>query len=136
MASAKDNMKALLEQRDRLQADLEALRNRIAGLDMAIAILQGATPTAKTETQVSARRSGVKAFVLDLLQDRGAHGLNAAIAVEIASARGVLMDRASVSSLLSRLKQDGIVSYGEDNMYRLAEFTPAVRDPEIKSLIG
>ena len=121
MASAKDGMKALVDQRARLMVELEALRNKIAGLDMAISILQKGAPVPKEGMTTVSRRTGVKGFVLDLLRERGADGLNAAVAVEIASRRGVLMDRGSVSSLLSRLKQDEVVTY-DDNMYRLREF--------------
>ena len=123
MASAKDNMKALVDQRDRLIAEMDALRNKIAGLEMAISILQTGTPELKAQPRSASRRSGVKGFVLDLLKERGAGGLNAAIAVEIAQKRGVLMDRGSVSSLLSRLKQDNVVTY-DGHTYRLHEFTP------------
>jgi hypothetical protein len=121
MASAKDNMKALVEQRGKLLAEMEALKNKIAGLDLAISILQKGAPVGKGELAAVSRRTGVKGFVLDLLKERGSEGLNASIAVEIAALRGVLMDRGSVSSLLSRLKQDDAVVY-EDNLYRLKEF--------------
>jgi hypothetical protein len=120
MASARDNMKALLEQRAKLQNELEALKGKIAGLDMAINIVQKAGT--KTDLQPVSRRSGVKGFVLDLLRERGADGLNAAVAVEIAAGRGVLMDRGSVSSLLSRLKSDDVVVY-ENDIYKLKEFS-------------
>ena len=100
VASAKDNMKALIDQRDLLRAEMEALRNKIVGLDLAISILQqGASPVKGEPVSVS-RRSGVKGYVLDLLKERGSAGLNAAICVELAQRRGVLMDRGSVSSLL------------------------------------
>jgi hypothetical protein len=118
MASTKDNMKALIEQRDRLLLELEALRNKIAGLDLAISILQQGSPKGSNNPVSVSRRTGVKGFVLDLLGERGSAGLTAAVTVEIAGARGVLMDRASVSSLLSRLKQDGIVEY-DGSVYRL-----------------
>lgn len=120
MASARDNMKALVEQRAKLQSELEALKNKIAGLDMAISILQK-TGNSKADLQPVTRRTGVKGFVLDLLKERGAEGLNAAIAVEIAARREVLMDRGSVSSLLSRLKADDVVVY-ENDVYKLKEF--------------
>lgn len=121
MASPRENMKALIEERARLLGELEALKNKIAGLDLAISIIQKNAPTSRTDLVPVSRRSGVKGFVLDLLRERGSEGLNAAIAVDIASARGVLMDRASVSSLLSRLKNEDVVSY-DDNVYRLKKY--------------
>jgi hypothetical protein len=123
MASAKDSMKALIEQRDRLLSEMEGLKNKIAGLDMAISILQNGPEASRQDLVPASRRTGVKGFVLDLLKERGANGLNAALTVEIAQRRGVLMDRASVSSLLSRLKQDNVVDY-DGHTYRLRGFTP------------
>lgn len=127
MASVKENMKALVEQRDRLLTELEALKNKIAGLDMAIAILQQNGPVATGEPARVSRRSGVKGYVLDLLKERGSAGLNAQLAVEIAGRRGVLMDRGSVSSLLSRLKQEDVLHY-DGSLYRLKEFAPLSRE--------
>lgn len=124
MASAKDNMKALIDQRDKLLIEFDALRNKIVGLEMAISILESGSPTTKVEPKSTSRRTGVKGFVLDLLKERGTGGLNAAIAVEISHKRGVLMDRGSVSSLLSRLKQDNVVTY-DGHIYRLHEFSPS-----------
>jgi hypothetical protein len=117
MASTKENIRALSEQRDRLLLELEALKNKLVGLDMAISILRTGEPRADTPVPAH-RRSGVKTFILDLLKERGRNGLNAQVAVDIAATRGVLMDRASVSSLLSRLKQDGVVDY-DGSFYRL-----------------
>lgn len=68
-----------------------------------------------------AAKGSVKARVLNMLEDRGRSGLNAAKAVEISEAENDPLDRGSVSSLLSRLKQDGVVVYDGSN-YRLKEF--------------
>lgn len=70
-----------------------------------------------------ARRSGVKSAVLDLLAQVKADGLNAAKAVQMAEARGEQLDRGTVSSLLSRLKGEGIVTY-VGGLYRLREHSP------------
>ncbi|MEI9890372.1 MAG: hypothetical protein WDN45_06915 [Caulobacteraceae bacterium] len=126
-------MKALIDQRAKLVAEMEALKNKIAGLDLAISLIQKGPLPAKGDLQPISRRSGVKGFVLDLLKERGGLGLNAAIAVEIAGRRGVLMDRGSVSSLLSRLKQEDIVAY-DDNVYRLKEFAPELPTAEALDL--
>jgi hypothetical protein len=67
------------------------------------------------------KRSGIKDTVLDLLNEAGTTGTNGALAVETAERRGVHLDRQSVSSLLSRLKADGITVY-EDQRYKLKQF--------------
>lgn len=64
------------------------------------------------------RRGDLKATVLSLLKERGTLGLNAAIAADITMQRGEPVDRNSVSSLLSRLMNDGIVDR-IDNVYKL-----------------
>lgn len=109
----------LIEQRDRLLVEMEALRNRVAGLEMAIALFDGDGESPAPSS--SKKRSGMKDTVLDLLNEVGTTGLNGAIAVEIAARRGVHLDRQSVSSLLSRLKADGLCVY-EDQRYKLKQF--------------
>lgn len=69
-----------------------------------------------------APKGAVKTTVLDLLEKVGRSGLNAAKAVKLVEAEGGEIDRGSVSSLLSRLKNDGIVVYDGDT-YRLKKFS-------------
>lgn len=66
-------------------------------------------------------KGSVKNRVLEMLEAQGRSGLNAARAVEISTENGEPLDRGSVSSLLSRLKQDGVVAYDGSN-YRLRKF--------------
>lgn len=110
----------LIQQRDQLLREIEALRNKVVGLEMAIALFdeEGVTPSASGSER---KRSGIKGTILDLLNEVGTTGLNAAIAVEIANRRGIHLDRQSVSSLLSRLKTDGAIIY-EDQRYKLKQF--------------
>lgn len=114
-------MQRLIEQRDKLLAEIDALKNKVAGLEMAMSLLGG--DDHQTElVPVSRPRQGIKGSILDFLTEAGTSGLNAARAVEIAERRGLHMDRQSVSSLLSRLKRDGVVVY-EDEQYKLAQFS-------------
>lgn len=66
-------------------------------------------------------KGSVKTTVLDLLEESGQRGVNAATAVELARAKGITLDRGSVSSLLSRLKSDGVVIHRGDT-YRLRKY--------------
>jgi DNA-binding transcriptional ArsR family regulator len=129
MAVRKAEMKRrLIEQRDRLMTEIEALRNKVAGLEMAIALLDADEVPHGAQEERSGR-SSAKSAVLDLLREVGTTGLNAAVACEIAERRGAKLDRGTVSSLLSRLKRDGIVIY-EDDRYRLKEFSPRKPDAQ------
>lgn len=112
-------MKALEEMLAERQAQLTQLRTEIALLEDAIRRTSGEPE--KPQKQRAAR-SNVKSLVLDLLKEVGADGLNAGIAVDLAQKRGDHLERGSVSSLLSRLKSEGTVTY-DGSVYRLSQFS-------------
>jgi hypothetical protein len=118
MAKVPANMQRLIDQRDMLLREMDALRNKIAGLEMAISLLDGggATPTVRTRSGKS-----VKTVLLDLLKEVGTTGLSAPQAVEMANRRGVTLNPGSVSSTLSRFKNENIVKF-DNERYRLPEF--------------
>ncbi|MBD8906550.1 hypothetical protein [Methylorubrum zatmanii] len=118
MATGKQQMKDLEALRDRLKAQIAELQQQLSGVEMAIRVVTGEpTPQARPR----APRSNVKTYILTLLEEAGARGLNAASAVETAQSRGDQLERGSVSSLLSRLKSDGVVTY-DGQLYRLSKY--------------
>lgn len=121
MASRKsEEMKQrLLQERDALLRQRDALDSEIRGLERAIALV-GADE--KTSVPGTRGRPQIKTVVLDLLKDVGTTGLDATTAVTMANLKGITLDRGSVSSLLSRMKKDDIITY-EGGKYRLKEFT-------------
>jgi len=125
MAGKKSDMqkRKLLDQRDKLLNEIEALKNRVMGLEMAISLLDDGNGDSAISSQPTKRRSGVKAVLLDLLQECGTTGINASTAIEIAARRGVILDKGTISSLLSRLKAEGTVVYDGDK-YRLRDMPP------------
>jgi hypothetical protein len=127
MSKKAEMKRKLLEQRDQLLAEIEALKNRVKGLEMAISIAGGEDMNVQNTKQ--SRRSGIKGTILDMLGEVGTTGLNAVSAVEMATRRGLHFDRQSVSSLLSRLKKDNTVIY-EGEMYKLPQF--ASGNPTLK----
>lgn len=122
MAGKNQMRDTLIRERDSLLRQREALDNQIMGLERAIALVGGDETIATTKP--GGRRTNTKGVVLKLLEEVGTSGLNAAIAVELASRRGVSLDRNSVSSLLSRLKSDTIVILDADR-YKLAQHDPS-----------
>lgn len=113
----------LLQERDELLRERDALDNQIKGLERAIALYPD-----DSADQSGSKRQPIKGIVLDLLEDVGTTGLNAATAVTFAKERGSSLERSSVSSLLSRLKSDGIVEF-DGSMYRLLKYAKSgVRD--------
>lgn len=126
MASPKKNLQRLMETRDQLRAEMEALKHKIAGIDLAIEVIDesGEVTVALVEAKATPRtkRGDVKNYLLHLLEAAGTTGLNAVTAVEMAAQKGTDLDRGTISSLLSRFKRDGVVEH-DGERYRLRQFT-------------
>jgi len=117
MAKVSANMQKLIEQRDLLLREIEALRNKVAGLEMAIAL----TGSASQPSPAGKSTASVKNVVLDLLNEVGTTGLTAASATELANRRGISLNPNSVASTLSRFKMDRVVVH-DGERYRLPKF--------------
>src|SRR5262245_23665439 len=98
----KSPSQALIDERNRLQAELDALQNKIRGLDLAIALI---TEEATKHNDSQLRAKGISATLRTLLLEKGEAGLTPQMAVDLAAARGQALSKASVSSLLSRMKR-------------------------------
>lgn len=120
----KDVEEALAEKKlhlNRLQSEMEVVKAVIETLE---SILRRASGQPDTITpRPRARTANVKGLLIDLLREVGPLGLNAASAVEMAQKREKRIERGTASSLLSRLKADGVVAY-DGTVYRLMEFMP------------
>jgi len=112
-------LRRLMHQRDQLLNEIEALRNQVAGLDMAIGLV-GETP-AHQEAPLHERKIHVSETIVALLREAGETGLKARATIELAADRGINLNRGSVYSLLSRMTRNGIVVH-EDTFYKLSEF--------------
>ena len=126
MAGRKAGMeqrKAIERQRDRLLVEIEAMRNKVAGLELALSLI-GAEATAPEEREKPRETRGLRQTLTELLRESGTTGLNATSAVEVAQRRGVHLDRQSVASTLSRMKKDGEVVYNGER-YKLVQFASA-----------
>jgi hypothetical protein len=98
-----------LRQRER---EIEALRNKLKGVDAAIAAVGGQPQAAATR-----RNRNVKQTVMELIVDAGQKGITAIEVVERAAIAGRQLDRPSVSSLLSRLKREGVLSFNGERYF-------------------
>jgi len=115
----KANIKKLMDERDRLLDQMEALKHKISGMELAISLMDrddNHQPAADTS-----KRGNAKSLLLDLLKEAGTTGLTSNSAVEIAARRGTKLERGTAASNLSRLKADGAVVY-DGSVYRLPEF--------------
>ncbi|MBI4923747.1 MAG: hypothetical protein HY834_18575 [Devosia nanyangense] len=120
-------MKILEEQRDALLQEMEALRNKIAGLEMAMSLISSDGAPATQGGRAS--RGSVKGAVLDLLRQSGTTGLTAQGTVDIAQARGIKLDLGSVRSLLSRFKREELAVF-DGERYKLKQFAHATERPQ------
>lgn len=122
MASRKANemKQRLLQEREALLKQRDAIDNEIKGIERAIQLVaadEGKLP-------LGAKKPQTKAVVLDLLEEVGTTGLDASAAVRIADEKGLTIEKNSVSSLLSRLKKDGVIEY-DGQKYRLSKYSKA-----------
>jgi hypothetical protein len=123
MRRNRENMQKLTELRDRLTADIgrhqasiEALRNQLLGIDQAIKTLGGDAVGGG-----SSRRTNVKRTVMEIVHDAGTMGVTAVEVVGRAQVLGRTLDKASVSSLLSRLKREGTLTFNGERYYEFVE---------------
>jgi hypothetical protein len=117
---AKD-LQRLMKERDKLFLEMQALRNKIEGLELAMTVLEKEDDGDETSGNERAGRGKTKELVLSLLKQAGTTGLNAVSAVEMAKTRGFELARGTAASTLSRLKADGVAKH-DGERYRLAEF--------------
>jgi hypothetical protein len=115
----KANVRKLIEQRDRLMAEVLALQNQIAGLEMAITLIGDPSEEPAPKT---GKRPNVKDTLHALLKEAGTTGLNAQSAVAMAAQRNIKLEPGTTSSTLSRMKREGAITY-DGQRYRLPEFS-------------
>jgi hypothetical protein len=115
----KANMEKLLALRRRLDAEIKTLTDRMAGVDMAIAMMRGdgdpLPPDSQTQPPLTRKRN-VKKTVMEIASEASA-GVTAAEVVDRARAMGRDLTRASVSSLLSKFKADGVLRFDGERYY-------------------
>lgn len=116
-------MKAIQEAIARLEAERDAylvrVEGRLEGLREALR-LQAGGPTHVTASG-RARRGALKDMVLQIAEEAGKAGITPEECVETAKRKGVTLKIGSVSSLLSRLKQDDVMFF-DGERYRLKQF--------------
>ena len=124
-------MQKLIEMRERLRHQIveseratEALRNELKGLEAAIVALGGSEAIAGNHLPMRRRRN-VKATTMDLIVEAGSSGITAPEVVERAAAKGHDLHAGSVSSLLSRLKKEGTLTFDGERYFPKSAATPS-----------
>lgn len=136
MATPTEQLRPFQARYVEVQSELAALRAEMQTLER-ILVCFGLLEHAETGNTTTPRRNNIKAIVIDLLEEVGCEGLNAAIAVKLGTSKGIDLDRGSVSSLLSRLKRDNAVIY-DGRRYTLRQFAKpnSKRESEDSDSIG
>jgi hypothetical protein len=116
--SKRHDMKKLIEERDRLRTQIESLKSELRGIERAIALLSGEDVNGTATPATRGRAKNVKDTVLGFLAEAGAPGLSVTKVMEMAQRRGFHVERGSVSSLLSRLKREGVLDL-KDGAYTI-----------------
>lgn len=119
-----DNMKFLYKRKAELQAELAAAQARLHEVEGLIRAMSGEAapePSAATAIPGRARRGDLNNIVLSLYEQAAETGLSTAECVATANMAGTPLKATSVSSLLSRLKSDGVLMY-DGERYRLKRF--------------
>lgn len=109
----------IVDRRDQLLREVEALKNKIAGLDIAIGLI-GEMPVHREPAAQGQPKVRVTETIVSLLREAGEVGLKPTAAIERAAERGISLNRGSVYSLLNRMMRNGAVVY-QDGCYKLAE---------------
>lgn len=125
--STRERLKSFEIKLQELEQKKAFIEGQIATVKEMIGDLKG-EPAKKT--RITGRSSSVKSTVLGILEEYGVNGMNAADVVEVALRdKGERLDRGSVSSLLSRLKNSGVADY-DGKRYRLKSHDQRFRNPD------
>lgn len=121
MTKAREQMKTIQEDLDRVQAQIAALQIEEGVLKRLLAKLSGEPEQlAKVPRK---RASSVKPLVIDLLHAAGSDGLTSLEATASVQAVQPEVSRETVGSVLSRLKSEGAFVYTGDRYYE-KQFAP------------
>jgi hypothetical protein len=99
-------LRQLISERAKLQTEIDALRNKVEGLEIAIKLVSDETPQTSFATE---GRTRVSETIIDLLRTAGESGLKPREAIELAERNGKHLNRGSVYSLLNRMERTGVI---------------------------
>lgn len=119
MANARDQMKMIEAELERVRGEIEKLRVEEALLVKMLGKMSGDPTAGKKRT----RSPSVKPVVLDIMREAGANGATTAEVDRLVREKVPSVAKDTVGSILSRLKSDGALSYVGERYYE-KQFAP------------
>jgi len=120
MANARDQMKMLESELERVRGEIEKLRIEEALLIKMMGKMSGQPVVEKTTRQ---RSPSVKPVVLDIMREAGLQGATTAEVDEMVRLKVPTVAKDTVGSILSRLKSEGALVYVGERYYE-KQFAP------------
>lgn len=130
MANARDQMKMLETELERVRSDIDKLRAEESLLVKLIGKMSG---TQIVEKSPRRRSPSVKPVVLDILSNLASHGATTAEVDEMVRAKVPSVANDTVGSVLSRLKSLGALVYVNDRYYD-KKFAPNESDRILRAV--
>lgn len=124
MANARDQMKMIQGELQRVRAEIERLRIEEALLEKMLGKMSG-SPEPKGSR---ARSPNVKPIVLDIMRDAGHSGATSAEVDRLVRQKVPTVAKHTVGSVLSRLKSDGALVHDGERYYE-KQFAPEPKGP-------
>jgi predicted nuclease with TOPRIM domain len=128
MANAREQMKMIETELERVRREIEKLRVEEALLVKMMAKMNGETPA-----PVRARSPSVKPLVLDIMRRAGHAGATTAEVDDLVREKVPSVAKDTVGSILSRLKGDGVLIYAGERYYE-KQFAPRDENPFERNL--
>lgn len=130
MATAKENMKMIEQELERVRSEIEKLKVEEALLLKMLAKMTGTTiPTPTTRT----RSPSVKPVVLDVMREAAFDGATTAEVDDLVRRKVPSVAKDTVGSILSRLKSEGALVYVGERYYE-KQYAPKEPTPFDKGL--
>lgn len=130
MATAKENMKMIEQELERVRGEIEKLKVEEALLLKMLAKMTGTTiPSPKTRT----RSPSVKPVVLDVMREAAFDGATTAEVDDLVRRKVPSVAKDTVGSILSRLKSEGALVYVGERYYE-KQYAPKEPTPFDKGL--
>jgi hypothetical protein len=125
MASARENMKMIQRELQRVRDEIATLRVKEAVFEDLLSKMSGTSPEHK---RAKSRSPNVKPLVLDIMRSAGTAGATSAEVDRLVREKVPTVAKDTVGSVLSRLKSDGALVHDGERYYE-KQFAPDPKGP-------